>query len=155
MRTLVYSFLAAITLLSCGESYHYDAEKSIPNGVWTYADTLVFAFSITDTTSKYNLYVDITRADTFPTQNVYLRMHTIFPGGKRTSSVLSFDFFNSKGEVNGDCSGSRCTLRSVLQQNAFFRQPGEYQLVVEQFMRRDSLPGIQSVGVMVEKSPKS
>lgn len=154
MRSILYSFCITLCLASCGENYHYDAEKTIPNGVWTYADSLHFAYNISDTTAKYNLYVDITHADTFASQNLYLRFHTIFPDGKRASSVLSFDFFNSKGENNGKCSGGRCTLRSVIQKNAFFRQSGEYKLVIEQFMRQDSVPGIQSVGLMVEKSPK-
>jgi gliding motility-associated lipoprotein GldH len=153
MRSILYSLSIVLLLTACGKRYHYDAEKTISEGVWKYADTLLFAYTISDTASRYNLYIDITHADTFATQNLYLRFHTIFPDGKRTSSVLSFDFFNSKGENNGECSGGRCTLRSVIQENALFRQPGEYQLVIEQFMREDSVPGIYSVGLMVEKSP--
>ena len=155
MRSIVTSFCVVLCLASCGEKYHYDAEKTITDGVWNYSDSVLFAYTITDTASRYNLYIDITHADTFASQNLYLRFNTIFPDGKRASSVLSFDFFNSKGENNGECSGGHCTLRSVIQENALFKQPGEYQLVIEQFMRQDSVPGVQSVGLMVEKSSKS
>jgi len=154
MRTLLYSFFCVLFFAACGKNYHYDAEKTIANGVWMYADSLKYAYNISDTTARYNMYLDITHADSFASQNIYLRMQTIFPDGKRTSSVLSFDFFNSQGENNGSCSGSRCTLNSVLQENALFRQPGEYQLLIEQFMRQDSISGVYSIGLMVEKSPE-
>lgn len=155
MRFILYNLILVMFAVSCGKSYHYDAEKTITDGVWNYADTLLFAYNISDTASRYNLYIDISHADTFSTQNLYLRFHTVFPDGKRTSSVLSFDFYDSKGANKGACSGGDCTLRSVIQEKAMFKQPGEYQLVIEQFMRQDSVKGVQSVGLMVEKSPKS
>jgi gliding motility-associated lipoprotein GldH len=138
---------------ACGNTYHYDAERELPDGVWPYADSVAFDFTIADTAARYNLYLDLAHADTFSKQNVYLRFHTVFPDGKRASSVLSFDLFNSLGAANGACRGGRCTLQSVLQQNARFAQAGDYRLVVEQWMRQDSLRGIYRVGMMVEKNP--
>jgi gliding motility-associated lipoprotein GldH len=98
--------------------------------------------------------VDFEHADTFPSQNIYLKLYTRFPDGKRLSRTRSFDLFNAQGESNGECSGGKCHVHSLLQENAYFNRRGEYVIALEQFMRRDSLPGMLSVGLVIEKTEK-
>jgi len=154
MKKLI--FFAAITSMSlsaCGPDFFYQSEKEIADGGrWMYRDTVDFAFTVRDTAALYNMFLDVTYADSFPNQNLYLKLYTRFPDGQRISKPYSFDLFNALGDSNGDCSGHRCKLRSVLQQHAFFNQPGEYVITLEQFMRRDSLPGVVAVGLALEKT---
>lgn len=142
--------VAACIQLGCGKSYFYEEKKDISGGLWTYGDTLDFQFSMRDTARTYNLYVDFDYADTFATQNIYIRLHTLFPDGKRLTKVMPFDFFDNQGKPLGTCSGRSCRLHAVLQERAFFNQPGEYRITLEQYTRRNPLPGVRAVGVSIE-----
>ena len=42
--------------------------------------------------------------------------------------------------------------RFLLLQNYQFPKPGKYKIVLEQFMRMDTLPGIVAIGIRVEKA---
>lgn len=155
-RNTTWLLYSAFFLLlgACTPSYYYDEEKTLPNGQWTYANALAFRFSIPDTSATFNLYLDFEYADTFPTQNLYLKLYTTFPDGKRLEKLKSFDFFDAQGAPIGQCRGHKCRLQVMLQENAYFNQVGEYNLVFEQFMRRDSLPGIYTAGLILEENKK-
>lgn len=141
---------ALVCLSACENNYHYNETQEIAGGNWTYSDTLDFRFRIDDTMAMYNLYLDIRYADTFATQNVYVKLHTVFPDGKRMSKQRSFDLFDARGQPLGECSGRTCRLHTLLQENAYFNAPGEYRIALEQYTRRDVLPGILSIGLSLD-----
>jgi len=147
-------FLLILGISACGPSYLFEDEKTIPNGEWSYRDTLDFKFTVTDTTALYNILVDFDYADTFPNQNIYVKFYTRFPDGKRLSKPLSFDFFDPIGNPAGKCSGGVCNAKIPIQENAFFEKAGEYTITLEQFGRRDPLPGMKTIGLSVEKAGK-
>lgn len=150
-RVVFFSFIA-LSVFSCGPDYLYQEQKEIPNGQWTYQDTLDFRFSITDTTQLYNLFADFEFVDTFRTQNIYVQLHTQFPNGKRMSKIRSLDLFDTQGNAAGKCSGHSCTSRILLQDKAYFNLPGEYKITMAQYTRFEPLEGIRSVGFAVEKT---
>mgnify|MGYP001185888835 CR=1 FL=1 len=144
--------IVLISLSACGPDYLFEGEKEIPKDQWSYLDTLDFKFTVTDTTALYNLQVSFEYADTFPNQNIYVKFYTRFPDGKRLGKPLSFDFFDAEGNAAGKCSGGTCKAQIPIQQNAFFEKAGEYTITLEQFGRRDPMPGLKSVGLTVEKT---
>lgn len=148
------AFLLVLGLSACGPSYLFEEKKTIPNGLWTYTDTLNFKFTVKDTAALYNIHVDFVYADSFPNQNIYVKFYTLFPDGKRLNKPLSFDFFDPIGNPAGKCSGGVCGAQIPIQQNAFFEKAGEYTITLEQFGRQNPLPGLQSVGLVVEKAGK-
>lgn len=149
-----YTVLGLLAFSACGESYFYETTQTIPGGVWMYRDTLNYRFEIADTSARYNLYVAFAHADTFPHQNLYLKLKTQFPDGRRVSDVKSFDLFTGSGTPNGNCSGGKCQVQLNLKQKTRFPQPGQYTLTLEQYMRRDSIRGVESVGLAIEKIKK-
>lgn len=150
----IFLIFIALGIASCEQKFLFEEKKEIPGGVWMYRDTVDFKFAVTDTAALYDLFVDFEHTDTFPNQNVYLKLYTRFPDGKRLSMARSFDLFNAQGESNGKCSGGDCRVHILLQDRAYFNQPGEYIITLEQFTRRDSLPGIRAVGLAIEKKGK-
>jgi len=137
-------------IIACRDTFIYKEKKSIPNGSWMYSDTLEYRISVTDTSALYNLYAEFEHADSFPAQNLYLKLYTTFPGGKRVERIRSFDFFDNMGNPAGKCSGGRCTLRTLLQNNVYFNEKGEYKITLEQFTRNSPLPGISGVTLLLE-----
>jgi gliding motility-associated lipoprotein GldH len=141
--------IALLALAACGPQYLYHEQKTLAADGWAYADTLNFTFSVPDTARRYDLLLEIVHADTFSTQNVYLQLHTRFPAGKRLQKIKSFDLFDAQGRSNGTCSGQRCTLQAVLQENTYFNQPGEYVLTIGQHSRQEHLRGLHSIRFML------
>ncbi len=146
--------LLAIGLTACGDNFTFKSEIKIPNGQWAYTDTLDFKVPVSDTAQLYNLYIQFTHADTFPTQNIYLKLYTRFPDGKRVSRIRSFDLYDIEGKPAGKCSGTSCATRLLLQNNLYFNQMGEYTITLEQYSRSNLLGGITAVGIMMEKAAK-
>jgi gliding motility-associated lipoprotein GldH len=148
---LCCGFLAILFCASCGPDYVLDERHTFPEGQWAYADSLSFSASIRDTLSLYNLYLDIDHGvEEFPFQNLYVRIHTIFPGGQRLTETVSLELANRAGAWHGDCNAKACQLRITLQENAFFEQAGDYSFVVEQYTRRNPLPGVRAIGFAIE-----
>lgn len=139
---------------SCGPNYYFEENKPLSNGQWAYADTLDFRFTVTDTLETYNMYLNFEYADTFSSQNIYLKLYTRFPDGKRLAKQKSFDLFDEKGLPLGKCSNGTCRLFAVLQERAFFNQPGEYLITLEQFGRSNPLHGVISIGLALESTGK-
>ncbi len=151
LRSIFFVFLVS-SFASCGPDYLFDEDKKIADGQWQYRDTLDFRFTVTDTAQLYNMFADFEYADTFSTQNIYLKLHTRFPDGRRISKVRSFDLFDAQGTAIGKCSGHACKTRILLQDKAYFNLPGEYMITLEQYTRLDPLPGMNVVGLAVEKT---
>ena len=149
---LLYLVAIVFSMTSCGPDYLFEEEKKIADGQWNYRDTLDFRFMVTDTAQIYNLFADFEYADTFSTQNIYLKLYTRFPDGRRVSRIRSFDLFDAQGNALGKCSGHACNTRILLQDKAYFNLPGEYTITLEQYTRFEPLPGMSVVGVAVEKT---
>jgi gliding motility-associated lipoprotein GldH len=155
MKILLPSLaLLVLTLSGCRGNVLFEDERDIAAAGWSYRDTVDFRFEVTDTAAVYNLYLEFEHADTFAFQNVYLKLSTRFPDGRRMTVVRSFDLFDGQGDSYGRCSGGACSARLALQEDAFFEQAGEYALTLQQHTRRDPLPGMGAVGLVVEKTEK-
>ncbi len=137
-------------LISCRQASFYDQVVPVENGHWSYGDTLRFSFSVADTSSRYNLYLTVEHADTFPYQNIYVQIHTTYPDGQRFVKLLPLDLFDTAGQPNGACGGGICSTEFVLQQRAILPQVGQYEIAVEQYMRYSPVLGIRALRLRVE-----
>ncbi|MBK8554290.1 MAG: gliding motility lipoprotein GldH [Lewinellaceae bacterium] len=149
--SLLFILLGVFLLNACHSEFMHQETQEIAGAQWHYTDTLNFTFSIPDTNALYNLWVDIDYDDTYPKQNLYMKLHTLFPDGRRIEQVASFDLFDASGKSNGNCSGNTCKVHMLLQSKAFFNQTGDYVLTLEQFNRQETMEGLRSIGFAVEK----
>lgn len=154
-NTSIFVLLLAIfSVAACQDPFIYKEKKSIPGSSWAYSDTLEYRITVNDTSALYNLYAEFEHADSFPAQNLYLKLYTTFPGGKRVERMRSFDFFDNLGNPAGKCSGNKCTLRTMLQNSVYFNEKGSYKITLEQFTRTSPLPGISGVTLLLEDTGK-
>ena len=150
MHNLLRLCLGLSLFTACGPDLLYQEERLIPTEQWTYSDSLVYAFEIEDTLAIYNLYLDVQHQPDYPYQNMYIRIHTTFPGGERLQEVLNIDMAEPSGNWYGDCGRSGCSLRVNLQEGAYFNVAGPYRITIEQFMRQNPLPGLTSLTLALE-----
>ncbi len=150
-KYLIFSLLISFCLASCGKDYFFEEKKQLADGQWKYADSLNFKFTVADTGAVFNLYLDLVHADTFPFQNIYLKMKMTHPNGKQFIRTTSFDLFDTLGNSLGKSAGDNFIARITLQPDAFFGEAGEYGLTIEPFTRQAVLP-VSEVKFLVEKT---
>ena len=141
-----------VLMTSCGTPSIYEKEYRIQDEKWTYADSLAFAFEINDVSSRYNMYLDVTHHIDFPFQNMYVLIHSVFPDGKRMVDQQSLELQEKGGAWVGGCSGSSCELRFIMREKLKFEEAGSYQIILQQYSRKDILEGIKKIGLVLEKS---
>ncbi len=144
------TFLSLGLLSSCGPDYILKEKIQLENEIWTYDDTLTFSVDIPDTSTIYNLYIEVEHSQDYPFQNLYTNIYTRFPNGQQLKELISLELANSAGLWSGKCQGNHCQTDISIQQGAFFNQPGAYHFSLEQFMRKDSLRGIRSFTFKIE-----
>jgi gliding motility-associated lipoprotein GldH len=154
-KLLIFNVLSLLSLLfvACKKDYFFEQKKTTAQPeFWAYKDSIRFDFDLIDTSVTYNLIVDVDHADKFAFENLYVKIHTIFPSGKRLGKLKSLQLMTPTGGWLGQKSGETVQANLVLQDHTIFKEPGHYSIVFEQFMRRDSLPGITAIGLSVEKT---
>jgi gliding motility-associated lipoprotein GldH len=145
--------LLATLFLACENESFFEQKKEVANAdFWTYNDSIRFDFDLSDTSVTYNLMVDVEHAEKFAFENLYVKIHTIFPSGKQLGKLKSLQLIAPTGGWIGRKSRESVRTRIVLQDHTVFKEPGHYSIVFEQFMRRDSLYGIHAIGLAVEKT---
>lgn len=114
-----------------------------------YSDSLQFEAEITDTSKVYDIELEVEHTPEYGFQNVYVRIHTEFPNGKRLSQPLSLELAGKAGNWLGKCGRTKCRLMVPIQQSAYFNELGMHRFIVEQYMRMDALPGITGIGLHI------
>ena len=147
-------FTSVLTVVACQNDVLYENKQEISNGIWSYNDTLTFTFNPPDTTTRYDISPNITHTGAYPNQNIYTKVHTIYPDKSRKSQILSFDLAENSGAWYGTKSwfSDTYTCEYLMQKGIFFPTKGTYGMVVEQYSREPELKNIKAVEVIVEKS---
>ncbi len=147
----VLGLLGSLLLTACGPEVLFQEEKHLGSGGWEFADSISYAFPVSDTSGKYDLVLSVHHSADFFYQNFYVRLATHLPDGQVLVQPLSLQLANNFGDWYGACSGGTCTTDISLQKRTRFTAPGDYRLVVTQFSREDPLPGITGIGFRAVK----
>ncbi len=156
MRNLIFFQFSFSMILwsSCGKASLCDKQYDLPQQTWTYQDTLNFTFEVQDTMALYDMVLNIKHPSDYAYRNIYTKIYTQFPDNQRIQQVLSLDVSEPSGKSAGNCSSGKCSVEVVLQPDAFFNKVGKYQITLAQFMRTDSLKGIEKIGFRVTDTGK-
>lgn len=155
MRVKVILFLLVIAVLaSCDSQRVFEQNNDIESGNWKKEEIQKFEFEITDVDRSYNIFYNIRYTVAYPFHNIYLTYTLRDESGTViTSDLQNMDVFDKKtGEPIGSGLGDLFDLQILSLKNHQFKKSGKYSFSVQQFMRKDSLPEISSVGIRVEYS---
>jgi gliding motility-associated lipoprotein GldH len=146
--------LAALLFVSCDQDRVFEEKADFPQNNWAINDSREFTFTIPDTTQLYDVYFTIRHDLDYEYYNLYLRHTLTGPEDQVLSSLLHEIILLDKktGKPKGKGSGGVYDYQVRALRNQKFSRPGPYRLKVQQYMRRDPLPGIMAVGVRVEKA---
>ena len=115
---------------------------------WITGDKKSFVMQAADTSTVYQMDIQVSHEETYGFQNLYVRTMTTFPSGKEVSSVTSLELINPDGSWAGDMGENCCKVDIPLQQRFTFPEVGSYTWTVEPFMRTDTVEGINSLKVV-------
>jgi gliding motility-associated lipoprotein GldH len=146
--------LLGVVLWACSDNRVYEQVIDFDKQEWIVTDKPSFEFEIEDVNSKYNVFSDIRNAVSYPYARFYFTYYLQDSSGMEIQKKLMGEYlFDAKtGKPSGKSGiGDLYDHRFLLLQNFQFPKPGNYKIVLEQFMRMETLPGIVAIGIRVEK----
>lgn len=158
MRNIVYLFIGLLLplLVSCDDKRVYETNNDIENSHWKKKDTLRFDFTIEDANLPHNLYYNVRYTNTYPFYNLFTKYFLSDSTGQIIKSPAipedMYLFDPKTGEPYGKGLGDIYDQRISFLKDFKFPHSGNYALKVLQYMRNDSLPGVASFGIRVEKA---
>ena len=127
-----------------------DTHQPIPKHHWSYLNKVQVPFQITDTTLRYNLYINLRHTSNYKYSNIFFLIHMISPGGKKTVERKEFTLALPDGEWLGKGSGNVYSYQLPYKSSYKFSKPGKYVLVIEQNMRDNPLREVTDAGIRLE-----
>jgi len=142
-----------LALYSCDSSRIFDEDLDMENAEWPIDSVRRFSVLVTDT-AAYDLFYKVRTASDYGYYNLYLRftledsLHRVIQS--ELQEVILFD--PKTGKPYGSGLGSIFTNDFPILQSYRFPHAGNYSFTVQQYMRTETLPGIHSIGLRIEKS---
>ncbi|MBX2947114.1 MAG: gliding motility lipoprotein GldH [Cyclobacteriaceae bacterium] len=151
-----YLFIALLIFcFACDRARVFEQNYDFKKRYWAVSDKPAFSFKITDADQPYNLYLTLRNESDYPNSNIYFTYILTDTAGTELEKKLASEFlFERKtGRPLGSSGlGYVFEHQFPLLMAYRFKHPGTYSLHYEQFMRTDTLRGVLSVGLRVERT---
>lgn len=154
MRGVLVLFIGAALLAGCDNSRVFEDNKDFSKRAWTVSDTVVFEFTITEPSGRYNVLYNIRNSIDYPYSRIFVN-YTLEDSTHRvlaTRLAGNYLFDAKTGEPQGNSGlGDIYDHRFPLLENHEF-SAGKYFVKLQQYMRTDTLHGVLAAGIRVEKA---
>lgn len=152
MRNLLLA-IVCFSLTGCDSNRIFEENISINQNIWKAYQEFTFQFNIPDSTLSYNVYCNLRNTSKYPNHNIYIRFvlkDSI--GTKLESELKNFELFDPKsGTPYGRTGlGDLFDHQNLLLEDFQFPFKGAFSISLEQFMRYENLPEVNSTGIRVE-----
>jgi gliding motility-associated lipoprotein GldH len=148
---ILFSFLL---MTGCDSSRIYETNRDFEGGLWPISDTLTFDIQIPDTTSRYNVLLNVRNTIDFETARLFVQYQLLDSGKVIRQRLVEQNLFDKKtGKPFGESGlGDIYTHQFLLEPGISFPGTRAYQIRVNHMMRTDTLNEIRSIGIRVEKA---
>ncbi len=148
-------FVLLITILllvfsACNNAV-YKESFEIPNSIWDMNNVLQYKADIQEIDDNYNIYLDIKHTRKYPAQNLWLFIKTTAPNGVYQQDTIECFLANEEYKWNGKGSGDKWKVKIPFKGDIKFPAKGMYIFEIQHGMRREKLPEVMEVGVVIEK----
>jgi gliding motility-associated lipoprotein GldH len=157
MRICFIALFILFLFFRCDSKRVFENNIEFKDRNWKIAQPVAFQFQITDTTTQYNLLLNVRNSLDYPYARLFVNCELRAPDSSSLSKkMISGYLFDQKtGKPFGTSGlGDVYDHQLSILNNYSFKKPGEYKMSVQQFMRMDTIRGILAVGVRVEKVDK-
>lgn len=151
MKKILYIFMLLVGLASCHRGVLVSEYQSLPLSGWQAQEVMSFTFDVTDTTSVYNVVMNVRHTDDYPYQNIWLFADLYADSLLLSCDTLNYILANERGEWLGNGYGRLREMPMLYKQGYIFPQAGTYRVDVRQGMREELLPGVSEFGLTIEE----
>jgi len=153
---LLCVLLFGFVIVSCDSNRVFDQYQSIPNQ-WHKDSVISFKTEAPDTTSIYNLFINLRNTNSYKYNNLFLIVEMNFPHGKIIKDTLEYKMARPNGELLG--TGLTAVKENKLwyKENVVFNETGIYKINIRHAMRENgkvngvvNLDGITDIGFRIE-----
>lgn len=144
-------FIFALIFISCNNNIVFDDYKTFENKIWNADSSVVFRYSVSDTTSQNQLVIKVRHTTNYEFQNLFLFVKA------EKIDTLELLLANKEGGWLGKGIGDIREVELVYRKDKVFPKKGNFTFEIEQAMRYGSnekinnLKYIDAVGVTVIK----
>ena len=150
--------ILVLLLVSCDSKRVYDEYSSIPDGFWDKEKKVSFKFSVNDTITKQNLFINLRNNNSFSFSNLFLITQLDFPDGQKIIDTLEYDMADKSGKFLGKGFSEIKENKLFYKENITFPNTGIYNVNIAYAMRKSdeteglkTLAGITDIGFRIEK----
>lgn len=162
MRSVILIILGLILLSSCDDKTVKTQQFTFPSLGWPINDAVNFDFEVPDTTSTYNVFLNLRNNHEYGYDNLWVVSELQYPHGKVVTDTLQYKMAAPDGTFLGASSGGVFENKLWYQEGVRFRESGTYKLQLRHVMRKnnqvkgiDNLAGVLDVGYSLEKSTQN
>ena len=148
-------------IVSCDSNRVFDQYQSVPNQ-WHKDSIISFKTEVPDTTSTYNLFINLRNTNTYKYNNLFLIVEMNFPHGKIIKDTLEYKMAKPNGELLGTGFTGVKENKLWYKENIVFNETGSYKINIRHAMRENgkvngvvNLEGITDVGFRIEKPTRN
>ena len=141
-----------LLITSCNNNIVFDNYKTFENKAWNADSSVVFGYSVSDTTCKNKLVIKVRHTTDYEFQNLFLFIKT------EKTDTLEVLLANKEGQWLGRGVGDVREVEFVYRKNKVFPKKGEFTFEIEQAMRYGELEKIQylnnikAIGLSIQKT---
>jgi gliding motility-associated lipoprotein GldH len=153
----ILSFALLFMIVSCDKKQVFDEYKEF-DGTWKKNKKVSFTFEQKDTTSVYNLFLNVRNNNEYPYNNLFLIVSLNQPGGKVLVDTLEYQMAFPDGTLMGTGFSDIKESKLWYKENYSFEKAGKYTLDIEHAVRQtgkvkgvQDLNGITDLGFRIEK----
>ncbi len=128
----------------------YDEYVSLAKANWDKDSLAVFRTDIQDSTSLYDVFVQVRNDNDYAFANLWLFVDVVSPDGRMRRDTLECILARPDGSWLGGGWGSLYSMRCPYMSAVKFTHPGAYTFRFTQGMRKDQLTGIHDIGLLIE-----
>lgn len=140
----------ACGITACNRSKIYSQYEYTPMYGWEKNDVISFDISPVEQAGHYREDLGLRINDTYPFQSLCLVLEqTILPSGYRHNDTLNCSLFDNKGKMKG--AGLNYYQYSFHINTIRLAEGDSLHIEVKHNMKREIMPGITDIGIMVEK----
>ncbi len=139
-------------LTACNSLDIYEKQTTFPHHEWKGNEPQSYQFNITDTVSKYHIYVVLRHSDAYRYNNLWLNITTSAPNATPVTQQLELLLANNKKGWLGTGIDDIFDHRIRITQQAVKLKKGTYRFVLQHTMREEPLQYLFGAGIRVEKS---
>ncbi len=148
MKKIILSLLPILFLPSCQDNLYYTYYQDLPQSVWDCEDTISFSIPPTEEDVDVAVTLGVRSTPTYQYSDLVARLEVLCDKKPLSSTPLTINLYPQKPREEG----ARLIDESHSRPQALHLQARhQYAIRITHLMSLNPVPGISSVGIIVEK----